>query len=370
MNSMFQYFLRLGLTGFGGPLSLVQLMREEFVQNQKSLSSDDFDQAFTMIKAMPGPVAFQMAVFLGFRFYKLKGALLAGLGLLLPSFIMMVGLGFFYDQLTQFHFVKYVLDGFLYSVSAVILLSLKNMVLTSYKKLIFWIILFATLYLTWVQALPEPLLILGFGLLVVFSEKVSLTRTPSLLSVSFLLIDWDKIYGIFKTCFYGGAFVFGTGLAILPVLKSNFVDVHQWLGLTEFNNGVTFGQMTPGPVTITATFLGYQISGFAGALAATVGIFMTPFFHMVTWFPLALNWLSKQSWIKSFLLGATAAVVGSILMTLFKMNELSLHIPMFWILFLATIVLLIKKPKVPLIYVIFAGGLINLVVSLATLYTV
>lgn len=366
MKELLKYFLLLGATGFGGPLSLVQLMREEFVEKQNKISHQDFDQAFTMIKAMPGPVAFQMAVFLGYKFHKLKGAVLAGFGLLWPSFLMMIFLGYFYNQFSKNIYISIVLEGFLFSVSAVILLSLKNMVLTYFKHTAFWFLIVVSCYVAWLHIIPEPFLILGCGAMVVLVHYLQKNPSVNFFAAGIMLADHEKLFSLFKTCFFGGAFVFGTGLAILPVLQSDFVDHYHWLTLQEFNNGVTFGQMTPGPVTITATFLGYKIAGLWGACVATFAIFITPFIHMVTWFPLALKWLSRQLWIKPFLLGATAAVVGSILMTLFKMNEKSFVTPMFWILFLGTAGVLIKKPRVPLIYLIFSGGVINLIVSLMT----
>ena len=147
------------------------------------------------------------------------------------------------------------------------------------------------------------------------------------------------------------------------MLRTQFVEIHQWIPLEVFSDGVIFGQMTPGPVTITASFLGYSISGLVGALVATVGIFLMPFIHMVSWFPYAVKWLAKQSWIKPFLLGATAAVIGTILDTIVKMNSQSYLVPMFWVIAAGTFALLLWKPKFPLLAVIFGSGLLNLIVN-------
>jgi chromate transporter len=370
MFNLFKFFLLLGATGFGGPLSLVQLMRENYVEKLKFIKNEEFDQIFTLIKAMPGPVAFQMAVFLGRRFEGLIGGCLAAFGILFPSFMMILAMGFFYDQLSQFEMIKYALDGFLFAVSAIIVMSLKSMVLSSYKNILFWIIILITFYLSWFSFVPEPFLIFGFGIFVVLMQNSIFKNQKMLFSVSFLLVDWSKIFILFKTCLFAGTFVFGTGLAILPVLKTAFVDQLQWLPLQDFTDAVVFGQMTPGPVTITASFLGYRISGLAGALVATIGIFLMPFFHMMTWFPLAVKWLTAQKWIKPFLIGATAAVIGSILMTVVKMNISTYKNFMFWIIFSGTIALLIKRPKTSLIVIIFVSGLFNLIVSFATMHTI
>ena len=358
MKQLFKYFLYLGVAGFGGPLMLIQQMREHYVDDLKELTGKEFDQAFTLIKAMPGPIAFQMAVFLGNRLYKSLGGLVAGFALLLPSFIMMVTVAYFYASFVNVSFIHPVLDGFLFSVSAVILISLKSLVINNYKFIIFIPLVLLNMFLCWKQILPEPLLIVGFGLLAVFiNQKVNRLR---LFSAAFLLVDWQTVYDLFKLGLVSGAVVFGTGLALIPVLKTNLVDIHHWLSLKEFNDGVIFGQMTPGPITITGAFLGYRISGFMGSLGMMFGIFLMPFFHMMTWFPYAIKWLGGQKWINNFLVGATSAVVGSILVTIINMNAESYNKIMFWVLFLANFAILILKPKTSILLLIVISGLLNL----------
>lgn len=362
---LFKFFLLLGSTGFGGPLSLVQLMREHYVDRKRMISQQDFDQVFTMIKAMPGPIAFQMAVYLGRYFHGFVGGLLAGFGLIFPPFVMIILIGLFYQSFAGVHSIQFALKGFLYSVTAIILLSLRSMIVSSYKSIIFWLIIILSFYISWKAVVPEPLVIIGFGLFVVILQNKNFWSRHSFFSAAFFVVDWEKLYPLFKISLYAGTFVFGTGLAILPVLRTQFVEVNQWIPLEVFNDGVIFGQMTPGPVTITASFLGYSISGFAGALVATFGIFLMPFIHMVTWFPFAVKWLAKQTWIKPFLLGATAAVIGTIFDTIVKMNLQSYLNPMFWVIAITSFAILLWRPKISLLAVIFGSGLLNLVVALA-----
>jgi len=361
---LFKFFLLLGSTGFGGPLSLVQLMREHYVDRKQMISQQDFDQVFTMIKAMPGPIAFQMAVYLGRHFLGFWGALLAGFGLIFPPFIMILLIGMFYQSFEGAQSFQFVLKGFLYSVSAIILLSLRSMVVSAYKSLIFWFVIGISFYISHKALMPEPFVIIGFGALVAIWQSSWMWKRYTFFSATFFVVDWEKLYPLFKISLYAGTFVFGTGLAILPVLRTQFVDTYHWIPLEVFNDGVIFGQMTPGPVTITASFLGYSISGFVGALVATIGIFLMPFIHMVSWFPYAVKWLAKQKWIKPFLLGATGAVIGTILDTIVKMNEQSYLVPMFWVIAVGTFALLLWKPKFPLLAIIFGSGLLNLAVNL------
>ncbi|MBY0553749.1 chromate efflux transporter [bacterium] len=368
MLEIFKYFLHLGLTGFGGPLMLIQHMRKHFVHDTKQMTSEEFDQAFTLIKAMPGPIAFQMASFLGNKFHKAMGAFLAGFALLLPSFLMMLMAGYFYSDVVKFSSVDIVLDGFLFSVSAVILISLKSLVSTNYKSLIFIPIVLINMYLAWVQIVPEPVLIIAFGILgLLLNQRFDRLQ---LFSVAFFFVDWQKVFELFKVCLVSGAVVFGTGFALIPVLKTNFVDMNHWLTIKEFNDGVILGQMTPGPISISGAFFGYQVSGFLGALLAIVGVFAMPFFHMVTWFPHAVKWLSKQKWINNFLLGATAAVVGSILTTIITMNAQSYNKIMFWTLFITTFVILALRPKTSIVFLVLAAGILNLLFSFAAVNAV
>lgn len=359
MKNLIKYFLYLGATGFGGPLVLIQQMREHYVDKEKLISANDFDQAFALVKAMPGPVAFQMATFLGQRFFGFWGATAAGVCLLLPAFIMMVLFGYYYDSFVHNPYVEPVLDGLLYSASAVILMSLKNLINTNRKISLFWIFVAINLGLTWYQVLPEPALIVIFGLLAVLYKRI--TQTPQMLfSVPFFFVDYSKVYEIFKICAYAGAFVFGTGFALLPALKTSMVDVHNLISIKQFNDAVVFGQMTPGPITITASFLGYQVSGIVGALAATVGIFLLPFIHMTTWFPKALGWLSRQKWISQFIMGATAAVVAGILTTVVHMNEGSFLKPVFWLIALSSLAVIYFRSKTPVLLIFAVAGAVNL----------
>lgn len=365
-----KYFLSLGATGYGGPLALIQQMRHHFVNETKQITVHEFDHAFTLIKAMPGPIAFQMAVFCSQHLAGRLAGILAGFSLLLPAFCLMLAAGIGYKYLSGNYYVSILLNGFQFAVAAVIFLGLKTFFLQYFQKKTFWIIVLLAAVLYFRQSVPEPVIIIGFGLICTVGFGWKNLNPKPLLSVGLLAIDWELLWKMFKVCTYAGAFVFGTGLALLPVLQQQFVVHYHWLSLQVFNDGVTFGQMTPGPVTITATFLGYKVAGFPGAVVATAGIFLLPLFHMITWFPKVLNWLSRQHWINDFLLGATSAVVGVLLITVYKMNEgyiLSMH---FWIIFFISFVILLVKPRLPVYRVIVLGGFINLVITFATMNTI
>lgn len=366
MISIVKFFLLLGSTGFGGPLSLIQQMRQHFVEQQKNIPAHTFDQAFTLIKAMPGPIAFQMAVFCGQYLYHRWIGLLAGVCLILPAFFMMIAMGLGYNFFHENEIILKILNGFQFAVAAIILISLKSLIVPNIKKPLFWFLILVAAILYFYNLLPEPVIIIGFGLIVVLMNHFSHQK----FLFAFLVVDHERLLPLFKVCWYAGAVVFGTGLALIPILQNSFVAQYHWLDLQTFNDGVTFGQMTPGPVTITATFLGFKIAGLAGALVATVGIFLMPAFHMMTWFPRVLDWLSKQKWIQPFLLGATSAVVGVLLITIYRMNIHFLSMINFWIIFLSSLLYLIWKPKTKILWVVVYGGVMNLIILFATMNTI
>ncbi len=369
VSQLFRYFLYLGFTGFGGPLSLIQQMRQHFVERTKLIDAAKFDQAFTLVKAMPGPIAFQMAVFCGQHVYGRLAGFLYGLALIFPAFCMMLILGFGYSYFKNNIYLGKILNGFQFAVAAVLLWSLRNFFIQYANKIVFWVLLLLAALFYYFKIMPEPIIIIGFGILVVGFMRVSKGAMGFMMIIPFI-DDPMKLAELFKVCAYAGAIVFGTGLALLPVLQNQFVVQYHWLDLQTFNDGVTFGQMTPGPVTITAAFLGFKIAGFAGALIATIGIFIMPLFHMLTWFPKVLGWLSKQKWINDFLLGATAAVVGVLLITIFQMNVLFISSARFWIIFLASLIYLLYRPKAQIVLVIFCGGLANLLIDFTTMNSI
>ena len=116
-----------------------------------------------------------------------------------------------------------------------------------------------------------------------------------------------------------GALSFGTGLAIIPLLQKDFVNQHHWITAQEFMDAVALGQLTPGPVSVTVTFVGYKVAGVWGALVATIAIFFPGVFHMITWFPRVLGWLKAQTWIKNFIRGAISAICAAILAALWNL---------------------------------------------------
>ncbi len=320
MNEIFKYFLHLGFLGFGGPLALVAQMQRELVVEKKWMTEDDFRSAFGMIKTMPGPVAFQTAVFLGRVRGGFFGGTLAGLCLILPSFVLMILLAMFYQSMNVVPWIQHLMHGMQIAAFALIAWALKSLAQNLFREKLFWFLFVVCLASAAYSFFPEPVLIIGSGLVAVgmhnFFSTNKLDRKPNkLAAVSPLIIPLALV------CLKAGAFVFGTGLAIVPLLETDFVNRLHWLTHTEFMDALAFGQLTPGPVVITVTFIGYKVAGLLGAGVATAGVFLPSFIHMTTWFPLLLNWMIKQTWIKYFSLGVTAAVCSTIVLSLIRIGN-------------------------------------------------
>lgn len=302
------YFLKLGSTGFGGPVALAAIMQTELVEKRKWIPESEFEQAFPLIKAMPGPLAFQTAVYLAYRYNGFLSALAAGTGLVLPAAIMMIVLAHLAPQLGGMAWIQSLLIGFQGGALALIALACYQLAKPYEKIKIFWLYVGLAVFFTLLKV-PEPLLILFFGGVSVLVSKLkpsSTTRAVPLLELA--------IIGLIA-----GSFVFGTGLAAIPWLEKKFVYDHQWISHVEFLQAVAFGQMTPGPVLVTTTYLGYKISGLLGGLVATIAIFLPGLIHMTTWFPKAVQRLSKKPWIRLFTFGAISAVVGTLVVIVFRL---------------------------------------------------
>ena len=341
---VFSFFIKLGALGFGGPLALVSSMQEHCVENEKWISNDEFNSTFALIKAMPGPIAFMTAVFLGRRRAGFFGGLLAGIGLNLPAFILMILFSIFFSSLSHLTFVRTLMIGMQVAALGVILGSLKGLVKGREKNIFFWFLVIISGIINYFHPSLEPVIIIGFGLMLIMQKK---------------LFDLATMALVF---FKAGALVFGSGLAIVPMLQNDVVTKYHWLTQSEFLDALAFGQMTPGPVVITATYIGHRLYGMNGAIVATLAIFSAAFFHMSTWFPIVVNKLQGKHWVNDFVFGAVAAVVGPILVAVLKMS-FGISLTPFLIVMAIVIFILTLMGRVPMWLMIPLGGIINLIIT-------
>lgn len=309
MSEAILYCLRLGVVGFGGPMALIAMMQKELVVEKKWMDEKEFANALPMIKAMPGPVAWQSLLYiLRARLGPWK-AIVPALFFILPSAIMMILLAHFYEAYRAVPVISMILDGMQAAAYVLILFAIKTLGQNHYRENFFGVYFILALVLFYLK-ISEPIIILGMGtlgLLSVYSQKKKLSVALPL----------------FWICFKAGALAFGTGLTIVPLLESDFVKQMQWITHQQFMDALAFGQMTPGPVTISVAFIGYKVLGIGGAIIAVLGVFMPSSIHILTWFPKFVEWLSTQQWVDDFLTGAVAALIAGIVFVMFPVAMLA-----------------------------------------------
>lgn len=363
-SEIFLYFLKLGCTGFGGPLALIAMMQKELIEEKGWMSPAEFAQALALLKAMPGALAFQTAVYLGRHRGGRWGGLWAGLGLIGPAFLLMILLASFYELAQQVQSLRIFFNGMQAAAVVLMIQGLRSLSWPYRQSWTFWLFFVAGGLAFYMEILPEPVLILGAGLVGVLgtlrSRFVALGFWP-LEALPTLVPLAHKLSELMWVCFKSGAVVFGSGLAIVPLLEREFVERLHWLTSQQFFDALTLGQVTPGPVLMTVTFIGYQQAGWTGAVLATACVFLPGFFHMQTWFPSMIQVLRRQSWIEAFLVRSLGVICGILLVTIFRITQSwgvdSLLLS--WIsLICALVFLLMAWPSWALI---FCGGFLALV---------
>jgi chromate transporter len=302
-----------------------------------------------------------MAVFLGHRRAGFWGALLAGIGLILPATVIIMLLASQYADLQKIQQLNHVFLAMQAAALGLIFVAIRTMAHQYLKSFLFWVLLIFSAVLFFRDILPEALLIVLGGLIAVMAKSQKF-KTPKFAFFALAAAPMDStsvLQEIFWICFKAGAFVFGSGLAIVPTLEADFVTKNQWLTHAQFMDALVIGQITPGPVLLTTTFMGYLVAHWQGALVATGSIFLASFVHMSTWFPRAIDFLSRQSWIKSFVLGTTAAVVGCLLITAMKL-QIQFERNWFYHLITLVVIFLSLKTKWPSWLLILLGAIAGL----------
>jgi chromate transporter len=328
---LWKYFFHLGLVGFGGPLAIVAKIQNDFIEKGWA-TNEEFNTTIPLIKSMPGPVSLQTAAFWGGQLGGFLGALVSAIGLILPAFIMMVALAWGYPFLMKYTLFIKSLKGLQIAALVLVTKSIIDLGKPIYKTRFFLIGFIISIALKSLD-LSEPIIILFCGFVFYFISTYTKQKSNHKISGWF---NWSQsgLAGVTSTAysitnavnldlssfaFWGtftvimisaGALVFGTGLAILPFLQTEIVDKSHWISQKEFMDALAFAQLTPGPILIIVTFLGFRMAGLFGATLATLFIFLPGFIHMTTWFPVLYKKLKTFSWIPLASQGIMGAVIG------------------------------------------------------------
>ena len=315
-----RYMLRLGTTGFGGPVALVGYMHRDLVERRGWISESDYKEGLALAQMAPGPLAAQLAIYLGFVHYGLLGATLVGLAFVLPSFIMVVALGWAYVEFGGLPWMQAVFYGVGAAVIGIIALSAHKLTVKSVgRDRLLWAVFLLLAGVTVVTESEIASLFIAAGIVVwlVRAPPKSLGGLAAMVpvqapAVSFLMAtDAGLLVQIGLFFAKAGAFVFGSGLAIVPFLYSGVVVENHWLTEKQFVDAVAVAMITPGPVVITVGFIGYLIGGFAGASVAALATFLPCYLFTVIPAPYFKKY-GKRPGIVAFVDGITAAAVGAI----------------------------------------------------------
>jgi len=375
MLQLFLIFTRLGCIGFGGPIALIALIEQTVCKEQKWLDESAFAEIFSICKLLPGPVAVQMAICVGYRRHGRLGGLVAGLGFTLPAVILMIILSILYVQngtkeaSKTLYVFKFMQDATL----GVILLAIWDMgksTINSWKM-----ILLTLLGAIIIFRLPtyEPLVIIAFGMLgVISSYKIKFNKTPIIIASSTPFSIWHGVLLAGSMTMLGqllwifikaGEFSFGTGLAIIPLLHGDLVTSHHWLTNKQFLDGMALGQMTPGPTTVSVVFFGYTIAGLVGVLIALVGFYVPALFNTLILLPLFWEKLTNTRGLHSFLRFAFPAIIGGIISSGIKLGVVAMTHWYDYLVFIVSLVV-VKKKILPIWAAIPLWGIIGLGIAL------
>jgi chromate transporter len=335
MSELVLYFLRLGFLGFGGPVALVGQMERELVSEKGWLTKEQMRESIAICQSLPGPLAIQVGIYISYLRCGFWGAWAGGWAFILPNFVIVAALGALYVYLGDLKPVTAVFYGVSPAVIALILHSCYRLAKLGMEDYVQWAIAAVCLVVTiWLQA-EVALLFLGAGLVGILYYG-SLFRRPSAtasaiaapLAVPALAQAVPVASGSTLTklgLFFlkAGSLTFGSGLVIVPFLEQGLVQQFGWLDQRQFLIAVAIGMISPGPVVITATFVGYLVAGFWGSLVATIGIFLPSFILVLVAAPLLARYRLNPN-VQGFVKGAYAAAIGTILGACFLLGRIAI----------------------------------------------
>ena len=315
-------FLKLGAIGFGGPQAHIAMINDEAVEQRGWLDADEFSDGLAVCEMLPGPASTQMGIYTGYIYAGWLGALVAGLAFITPAFFIVVALSWVYfkfqqvPQLIALFFglspvMIAIILGFCYKLSRK---SIQNWIGITIAVIAFLASTFSNLS-TLVLFLLAGLLGIGlYGPKSLQFNSVAPLGLLAILQPSFWGTERLSEYGwpLFTFFLQVGTLIFGGGLVIIPLLEFEVVERLGWLSTADFINGVAIGQLSPGPVVLTAAFVGYKMAGFFGALISAIGIFTPSFLFIMLAAPVLVR-LRQNTWVQAFLKGIKPAVVGAIM---------------------------------------------------------
>lgn len=380
LSYIFFTFLKLGATAFGGYMSLVAIVQKQLVEVDKKLKEEDLLDGISLTSVLPGPVAVNTIAYVGYQLRGVPGAIAAFAGIILPSFFLVIFLSWLYFSYGNIPAVKNVFSGITPAITALIVTVAIGMTRKTIKLPAQWTIcLLAALLLILVGGFAVTfLLIIVSGVAGAFlfrqsaeqvlpgDEKIHFENKQLVMSgVVLLLLLCTLLWGgqypgapkdvqILSTFSGISLTLFGGGYVVIPALHELFVENLNWLTSAEFADGIAIGQITPGPIFVTATFIGYKVAGVLGAFLATVAIF-TPPAVLTVLLSRFVKILNQSSVVKAAMKGVRAAVIGMIFASAITIGQTITPSVVSAIIFAAIFIISLKYTISP-VYLIIASG--------------
>lgn len=370
LNELLLYALKLGSLGFGGPVALVGYMYRDLVERRGWISESDYKEGLTLAQLAPGPLAAQLAIYLGYVHYRILGATLVGIAFVLPSFLMVVGLGWAYTLYGGLSWMQAVFYGVGASVIGIIALSAYKLTKrTIGTDWLLWGIYLVAAAVTVITESENVLLFLTAGILIWLVKappQIGRGKIAGIAGLTAMSVapaaKLGSLWIIFIFFAKAGAFVFGSGLAIVPFLYGGVVKEYHWLTDRQFLDAVAVAMITPGPVVITVGFIGFLVAGLPGAIIAALGTFLPCYLFTIIPAPYFKKH-GKRPGIAAFVNGVTAAAIGTITGAVIVLGRRSIMDIPTALLAVVTVGLLWKGKSISEPLVVLGAAVVGLVVK-------
>jgi chromate transporter len=373
LRGLLRYFLWLGTFGFGGPIALVGYMQRDLVERRGWFTKEEYLEGLALSQLAPGPLAAQLAIYIGWARGGVLSATLTGIAFVIPSFAMVLVISALYLRFGGLPWMQGAFYGIGAAVIAIIARSATKLVrMTMHRDWLLWGVFTANAVVTaWFESEVVWMFVLS-GFLVLLARAPPRVRvSPTVLSLA--VPPWmmsglhgaasaDTLWTIGWYFAEAGAFVFGSGLAIVPFLYGGVVEKLAWLTEQQFLDAVAVAMITPGPVVITVAFIGYLVAGLAGACVAALATFLPCYLFTVIPAPYFHRFGQNRS-LKAFVDGVTAAATGAIAGAAFVLGKRALFDVTTVLIFGVTLLVLIRARKLPEPFVIAAAGLVGIVIK-------
>ena len=373
LRAFLLYFLRLGTLGFGGPIALAGHMQQDLVEQRGWINAQEYKEGLAFAQLAPGPLAAQLAIYLGWVRGHVLGATLVGIAFVAPSFLMVLILSELYVRFGGLPWMQGLFYGIGAAVIAIIARSaLKLVRMTLGRDHLLWILFAVSAVVTaWTESeIIWVFLVCGLVPMLLRGRQT----TPATPALALLPVAPGIVAGLggpasvgvlwtILTYFAGASlFVFGSGLAIVPFLYGGVVRQFHWLTERQFIDAVAVSMITPGPVVITVAFIGYLVAGLAGAILAAIGVFL-PVYLITVFLAPHFHRVAKNRQVKAFVDGVTAAATGAIAGAAVILGRRALMDGPTVLIALVTLALLLVPKKIPEPVLILAAGVVGLVLK-------